>query len=310
MVAGRAQREHGRGDGAHARAEGQRVLGALEVGDRPPRTPARSGWRSGCRTRRRACPVARLRVSSRPSVCHVLVPHSGGVRLGPGARRPAVTARVAGPGWRARRSRGRRLVAVAGPSVDRPRSAGCERVERRRLTSARHGHHWCKRDRDGWGLGDRRGVGAAAGRRGAPRSSSPTCRRTRARRSPTRSAARSPRSTSPTPTTSSTPSRWPSRWARCACSSTRPASAGRSARSARTARYDSAANLDALQAGHRHQPDRQLRLHPHRRHGDEHRPSRSSTASGARSSTSPRSPRSTARSARPATRRRRAASSA
>ena len=34
--------------------------------------------------------------------------------------------------------------------------------------------------------------------------------------------------------------------------------------------YESAANLDALQAGHRHQPHRQLRLHPPRGHGDEH----------------------------------------
>ncbi len=34
VVAGRAQGEHGRGDGTHARAERQRVLGALELGDR------------------------------------------------------------------------------------------------------------------------------------------------------------------------------------------------------------------------------------------------------------------------------------
>ena len=54
----------------------------------PPRTPARWGWRSGCRTRRRAVPTARLRVSSSPLVCHVLVPHSGGARLEPCCARP------------------------------------------------------------------------------------------------------------------------------------------------------------------------------------------------------------------------------
>ena len=74
--------------------------------------------------------------------------------------------------------------------------------------------------------------------------------------------------------------------------------------------FESAANLDALQEGHRHQPDRQLRLHPPRRHGDEHDRAAGVRASGAPSSTSPPSPRSTARSARRATRRPRAASSA
>src|SRR3954451_3686258 len=54
-------------------------------------------------------PVARLRMSSRPSACHVLVDHSGMLRELPWYRRPAVTARVAGlvsGSWSLTRTRG------------------------------------------------------------------------------------------------------------------------------------------------------------------------------------------------------------
>ena len=135
-------------------------------------------------------------------------------------------------------------------------------------------------------------------------------RRRRARPSPTRSVARFAKSTSPTPTRSSPRSRRPRAWARCGCL-VNCAGIGWAQRTiGKDGQYDSAARPRRLQEGHRHQPDRHLRLHPHRRHGDVRRTSRSTTASVAPSSTSPRSPPSTARSARPRTPRPRAASSA
>ena len=76
VVARRAQREHGRGDGAHARPEGEGVLGALELGDGVLERPhgrvgvaavevarAHARWPAcGCRRGRRSarcwCPTA------------------------------------------------------------------------------------------------------------------------------------------------------------------------------------------------------------------------------------------------------------
>ena len=74
--------------------------------------------------------------------------------------------------------------------------------------------------------------------------------------------------------------------------------------------YDSAHDLDALQEGHRDQPDRHLRRDPDRRHGDVAASSRWRRASAARSSTWRASRRSTARSGRRRTPPPRAASSA
>ena len=246
MVARGAQGEHGRGDGAHARAERERILGALEVGDRPPRKPARWGWHSGCRSRRAACPGPLAGVVESVGR-QVLDPHSGTLRLhlGSGGQRSR-------RGWRgrARRSRGR---CGYWPPAYRPRPmdiSGASAI----VTGGASG------------TGRRR---PACSPRGAPRSSSPTSRTTRATRSPTRSTAPSPTSTSPTPTTSSTPPRWPSRW---------PGARARQLRRHRLGAADRRQGRQVrvggeprrLQEGHRHQPDRQLRLHPHRRHGDEH----------------------------------------
>ena len=119
-------------------------------------------------------PVARLRVSSSPSVCHVLVDHSGTFRLAPWCRRPAVTARVAGAGSGS--SIGGSEASWPVPPAARP--VGSTPAGSRNVRA--HGHHRCKRNRHGWGLGHRGGGRPAARRARAPRSSSPTCRRTRA----------------------------------------------------------------------------------------------------------------------------------
>ena len=312
VVAGRAQRQHGARRWRPCRSRRPARPRRPRARRWRPRRPARSGWRSGCRSRRDACrwPACGCRRGRRSARCSS--PTAGALRLLPWWRRPAVTARVAvagGSGAGGLVAHEERKGSCLGPSV---RSAGLRSAgARTALPIVRgHGHHRRQRHRHGRSVGHRSGGGATAraarGQGGHRRPAGGQGRRS----SPTSSAGRSPRSTSRRPTTSSTPSRWPSRSGRCGCSSTRPASGGRSARSARTGRTTRRPTSTPSSGSIAINLDRQLRLHPHRRHGDEHRPSRWSRASGAPSSTSRRSPPSTARSARPATRRRRAASSA
>ena len=124
VVAGRAQGQHGRGDGAHARPERQRVLGALELGDGVLERPhGRVGVAAvevaGPHARRplagvvEALGLPRARAPQRHVEARSLV------------RRPAVTARVAPRGRAAaRRSRGARLVGAGA----RPRPVVTDRT--------------------------------------------------------------------------------------------------------------------------------------------------------------------------------------
>ena len=228
------------------------------------------------------------------------------------------------PDERPRRPAGRRSPARARSTQGPPRRGHADRRHRPSGTGtgthveptrpppnvARHGHHRCKRNRHGWGVGHRRGDRPAAGRQGAPRSSSPTCRRTRARHWPTRSAARSARSTSPSTddivnAVEMAKSMGPLRVL------VNSAGIGWAQRTiGKDGSYDSAANLDVFKKVIAINLIGTFNCIRIAGDGDEHRPSRWSTASAARSSTSPRSPPSTARSARRRTRRRRAASSA
>ena len=305
VVAGRAQRQHRRGDGAHARPERQGVLGALQLGDGVLEGPHR-------RVGVAAVEVARPH-PGRPLagvVEPVGLPRAGAPQRGVEARA------LVPPSGRDRhgslRTGGRRSRAaqVTRPSGQRPVPRPVVNGRTRSRNVRRHGHHWRKRNRHGRGIGDRCGVGSAAGRSAAPRSSIADLQEDKGKALADEiggafakvdvtntddiiNAVEMAKSIGPVRVLVNSAGIG---WAQ------------------RTVGKDGTLRLGGqprrVQEGHRDQPDRHVRLHPPRRHGDEH-----DRAAGVRRAGGDRQHRLRRRLRRPdrpgvATRRRRAASSA
>ena len=249
VIAGRAQPEHDGGDGSHAGGEGEGVLGALQLGDGLLERPHRRVGVAAVEVVG-ASGGGSLAGVVEPAVCHTLVAHNGGVRLDPCCDRPAETARVLGDGPLAHSCP---LRLIDGVRYVRPVWTSAEQAP---SSPAEH-----------QGSAP---PSPASSPSAAPRSSSPTCKRTRARNWRRRSAGHSPASTSPTTddivaavemAKSIAPLRVPRQLGGHRLGPTH----GRQGRLLRLG-----GQPRCLQEGHRHQPHRQLRLHPHRRHGDEH----------------------------------------